>query len=259
VIPLVDMHCHLVAGADDGPPTLDDAVEMCRIALAEGVGALHGLAHQNEFYPAVTPDLIRAGIRTLSARLQEEKIPVIVYPGAEVMVFPGLEDAWQRGELLSIADRLFVEMPHGLCLDLRDLVYQLSQLGVRTILAHPEQAPELLFADGPLEELIELGCLTAVSSGNVAGAQGAPAGRRLRAWFRRGMVHFLGSDGHSPRRRPPHLADAFKIIVNWVGEAAANRIGALNGLAVLQGLPLKTPPVQARRPLYWLTRFWART
>ena len=260
VIPLVDMHCHLVAGADDGPPTLDDAVEMCRISREEGVGTIHGLAHQNEYYPDVTPEVIREGIRALTARLKEEQIPVMVYPGAEIIVLPALDADWERGELLSVADRqqyVLVEMPHGLFVDIRDLVYRLSQLGLRTLLAHPEQVPELLHDDGLIEELIGLGCVTVVSTGNVVQPASALDGRRLRAWFRRGIVHLLGSDGHSPKRRPPLMAQAFRTVVNWAGEAAANRIGALNGLAVLQGLPLKLPPIERRRALSWLPRFWA--
>ena len=52
---LVDVHCHLCAGLDDGPRTLDEAVEMCRIAHGEGVHWIAATAHQNETWPGVTP------------------------------------------------------------------------------------------------------------------------------------------------------------------------------------------------------------
>lgn len=260
MIPLVDMHCHLVAGADDGPRTLADAVEMCNISQAEGVGAVLGLAHQNEYYPDVTPAVIRAGIKELSQALAQQEVPVAVavYPGAEVMVTPDLLAAWEEDRLLSVADRkqyLLIELPHGVFVDLRDIVYELSRLGVRTLLAHPEQVPEYLYGNGVIEQLVELGCVTVVSSANVVDQQGAAATKRLRDWFRRGLVHLLGSDGHSPRRRPPLMAEAYRRIVEWVGEAEANRIGALNGLAILQGLPLKLPPLKPKGIASWLPRF----
>src|SRR5262249_58807988 len=71
MIPLVDMHCHLLAGLDDGPRTEDDAVAMCRLAGAEGVRWMAATAHQNECYPAVTPDAIRAATARLRQRLAD--------------------------------------------------------------------------------------------------------------------------------------------------------------------------------------------
>src|SRR5437870_10836589 len=65
VIPLVDTHCHLLAGLDDGPRTAEDALAMCRIAVAEGVRMICATAHQNPRWEAVTPDAIRAATREL--------------------------------------------------------------------------------------------------------------------------------------------------------------------------------------------------
>lgn len=259
MIPFVDMHCHLVAGADDGPRRLDDAVAMCRILQEEGVGAVHALAHQNESYPDVTPDLIRAGIRALAERLKEERIPVFVIPGAEIMATPTLEQDWERGSLLSIGDRgqyVLIEMPHGLYVDLRESVWRLSQHGLRVVLAHPEQSPELLHGEGRLEQLIDLGCVTCVSAANVVQMQSPADLRRLKDWFRRGLVHVMGSDGHSPHRRPPFMAAACRTAASWIGEAAADRVCALNGMAILQGLPLKLPAPRPKGALSWLPRFW---
>ena len=67
MLPLVDMHCHLLAGLDDGPRTADDALEMCRIAHAEGTRMVAALAHQNERWNGVTPDIIRGAAQQLAA------------------------------------------------------------------------------------------------------------------------------------------------------------------------------------------------
>jgi protein-tyrosine phosphatase len=56
MIPLVDIHCHLLAGLDDGPRTPEDALEMCRIAYADGIRIIAAGAHQNDHYPENTPD-----------------------------------------------------------------------------------------------------------------------------------------------------------------------------------------------------------
>ncbi len=260
MLPLVDMHCHLVAGVDDGPRQLADAVAMCRISLEEGVGAIHGLAHQNDTYAEVTPEMIREGIARLNQELRQEELPLLVVPGAEVMVVPSMGECLERNQFLSIGDRkqyLFIEMPHGLYVDLRDCIWTLGQHGLRPILAHPEQVPELLFEPRRAEELIELGCLFQVSSANVVQSSSARSARALRQWFRRKMVHVLGSDGHSPRRRPPLMREAYLAIAQWVGESEADRVCSIHGMSILQGLPLKTPPITRDTWLGWLPRFWS--
>src|SRR5947209_17354312 len=114
MIPLVDMHCHLLAGVDDGPRTDEEVLEMCRLSYSEGIRLSAALAHQNERWPAVTPQLIRDRVRGLTQALRQAEVPLTVFPCAEVMARPDIEDSWQRGELLSVADRggyLLVEMP----------------------------------------------------------------------------------------------------------------------------------------------------
>jgi protein-tyrosine phosphatase len=258
VPPLVDTHCHLLAGLDDGPRTPADAIAMCRRAFDQGVRHSVALAHQNDHYPENTPDRLREGFARLRADLSAAGLDEFtVYPCAEVMVRPDLDEAWDRGELLSVSDgRMYVllEMPHGLCVELAWLVERLVTKGVRPILAHAERSPELLQEPETVERLIRAGCIIQISSLGVTNSSGADA-RALKDWVRRGVAHVLGSDGHSPRRRPPDLLEAYQRLRRWAGAAAADRIASANGLAVLHNRPLRVPPVSApvRR---WLPRFW---
>jgi protein-tyrosine phosphatase len=258
MIPLVDLHCHLLAGMDDGPRTQEDALEMCRIACEEGVRLCTALAHQNERWSKVTPDGIREGVRSLAERLQAANSPLSIVPSAEVMVHPGIVASWSRGELLSVADRgsyLLIEMPHGLFIELGEIVADLRAAGVRPILAHPERQPELLHDSGRIEHLIQAGCLVQVSSGSVTNPPSRADAGALTDWFRRGVVHVLGSDGHSPRRRQPRMAEAYRTIARWAGVAVADRVCSTNATAVVHGLPLRIPVPQPRRA-WSLFRFW---
>jgi protein-tyrosine phosphatase len=258
MIPLVDMHCHLLAGVDDGPRTDEEAMEMCRIASADGIQMSAALAHQNERWSAVTPQLIRERAARLALALGEADIPLSVFPCAEVTAHPEMEASWRQGTLLSMADRgayLLVEMPQGIFVDLREIVRALRKAGVTTILAHAERQPELLHDAGLIEQFIEAGCLVQVNSGSVTDPASDEVGRALEDWFDRGVVHFLGSDGHSPRRRRPRMADAYHQIVRWAGTGVADRVCSTNGAAVLQGLPLRLPPPRPRRAK-WFARFW---
>jgi protein-tyrosine phosphatase len=258
MIPLCDMHCHLLAGMDDGPRTDQDAVAMCRIAFEDGTRFAAAGAHQNDQWKAVTPDGIRAAAKRLAGQLREANIQLTVFPCAEVMVHPEIVASWKKGELLSVADRgkyLLVEMPHNLFVDLRKIARDLHELGVHIILAHPERQPELLHDPGAIEELIGLGCLVQVSSGSITNPSSPNDSKAIKDWFKRGVVHLLGSDGHSPRRRAPRMADAYQQIVHWVGPSVADRVGSTNGMMVIQGLPLRVAPPEPKRTS-WIPKLW---
>jgi protein-tyrosine phosphatase len=259
MIPLVDIHCHLFAGLDDGPRTPEEAIAMCRLAYAEGVRMIAATAHQNEEWASVTPDRIRQASQTLCQALRDQNIPLMIFPTAEVMVHPEIEAAWHKGDLLSLADRgeyLLLEMPHDLCVDLGDTVQRLRRAGVRPILAHPERHEELLHDAGRIEQLIRAGCLVQVSSGSLTHPSSSRDEQALKNWLRRGVVHLLGSDGHSVKRRPPKMLDAYHLIRRWAGNVVADRIASTNGLAVLQGLPLRISEPQPTRTR-WFSRFWS--
>ncbi|MBV9124900.1 MAG: protein tyrosine phosphatase [Planctomycetes bacterium] len=258
MIPLVDLHVHLLAGLDDGPRTDADALAMCRLAFEEGVRLAAATAHQNEQWNLVTPDRIRQACQKLSQGLQAEDIPLQVFPCAEVMVHPDVEMSWRKREVLSVADRqeyLLVEMPHGLFVDLRDIVRLLRAAGVRPILAHPERQGDLLHQTDLLVELVRAGCLVQVSSASITHPRNRRDARALKSWFQQGLVHVLGSDGHSPNRRPPRMADAYHQVCQWAGNTTADRVGSTNGMAILQGLPLRLPQPQVKRKR-WFFKFW---
>jgi protein-tyrosine phosphatase len=257
MIPLVDTHCHLLAGVDDGPRSDADALAMCRIAYAEGTRTICATAHQNHRWAAVTPERIRDATRRLAEQLREANVPLAVVPCAEVMVHPDLERCWAEGRHLSVADGgkyLLLEMPHGLVVDLRDTVASLVRSGVRPILAHPERSPELLHEPERVEQLAAAGCLLQVSSGSVTDLEDRHDRQQLRDWFRRGLAHLVGSDGHSPRRRAPRLREAYREVVRWAGVTVADRVFSTNGTAVCHGLPLHLPEPLPRRPSWF--RLW---
>ena len=238
----------------------DALAAMCRAAHGEGVRLMAATAHQNERWRAVTPEGIRRATEELSTALKEEGIAITVLPCAEVTAQPETGAAWRNGSLLSMANRgeyLLLEMPHRLFVDLRPTVANLRRAGVRPILAHPEREATLLHEAGLIEELIAAGCLVQVSSASITDPASREDERALKDWCRRGVVHLLGSDGHSPRRRPPRMAGAYRRIAEWAGAAVADRVGSTNGLAVLHGLPLWVPaPAAACAVAWWLPRLW---
>jgi protein-tyrosine phosphatase len=249
-VPLVDVHCHLLAGLDDGPKDWEQAIAMCQLAWNDGVRAIAATAHQNPQWPNVTPSRILLETDQLMQRLQAEQLPLAVYPTAEVMIGPDIEIDLECDRLLTISNLmryLLVELPHGMFLDLRDMVSRMLKMGVRPILVHPERHPELLFGNDVVEDLILRGCLIQVNADSITQQTHPQVTEALRSWARRGIIHLIASDGHSTTRRKPGVSAAYNQIAEWTDWATADRICSTNGMAVLEGLPLKTPRPTPRK------------
>jgi protein-tyrosine phosphatase len=258
MLPLVDIHCHLLAGLDDGPRTDEEALAMCRLAYEEGTRLAAATAHQMGPWQDVTAERIRQAAAHLGQQLRQAGVPLTVFPSAEVRIHPGIEESWRRGELVGVGDRrhyLLAELPRDHYVDLRAILPPLRQLGVRPILAHVEKYEELLYDPGRIEALIEAGCLVQVSSASVTEPTSPREEKTLRTWLRRGIVHCLGSDGHSVAERPPRMAEAYRRIERWAGSAVADRVCSTHGMAILQGMAIR-PPVPRPSRSRWLSKLW---
>ena len=255
---LVDTHVHLLAGADDGPPTADVALAMCRLLVSQGVRHATALAHQNGGYPDNTPDRLCAAASKLIADLVEKGIPLSVYPTAEVMLSPTIFEDWKAGKLLTVGNHgkwLLVEMPHRGCLDILPIAEAFRPFGVRLIIAHAERYPELLQDPGLAVRWIAAGCLLQVTASALAEPWDAATQKALKRWATGGFIHLLGSDGHGIDWRRPEMAAGFERLVKWVGQAAAERIGSQWGTEILQGIPVDVPTPHP--PLRtWFTRLF---
>ena len=249
MIPFADLHCHLLAGLDDGPKTIDDALEMCRIAHAEGTRHITAGAHFNSIWQN-RPEAIRSATQLLRSALIEHQIDITIYPNTEVALYPELMQDWLGENLLGYNDQrdyLLIEFPHNIYVDIQGLIQELLQHGTRPVLAHAERYAQLVHGGDEIERLIELGCIIQVNTGSITEPTDAVTGKIVKQWVQRGMVHVLGSDGHSIKRRPPHFAAAYDQVVRWTSPSHAELIASTNGLMVLRGLNFEPPTPEPRR------------
>src|SRR5262245_55227396 len=125
MIPLVDIHVHLLAGMDDGPRRPEDAVAMCGMMAEQGVRFAAACAHQNPDWPDNSPDRIKEAANRLAENLHAADVPLKTFPCAEVMVGIDTLEKFCNGELLTVSDNrryILIEMPHGLCVEVKWLV-----------------------------------------------------------------------------------------------------------------------------------------
>ena len=192
---MIDLHSHVLPGLDDGPRTIDEAVEIVRAAAAEGVRVLVATPHVREDYPT-EPDQMEAALARLAAAIDELELR----GGGEIALelLAGLEPDELRRFGLGGSRAVLLEFPYyGWPLDLSEIVFRLIARGFRPVLAHPERNPDVIAAPERLRPLVESGAFVQITSASLEGR----LGRRFRAsaldLVARGLAHAVASDAHT--------------------------------------------------------------
>jgi protein-tyrosine phosphatase len=224
---MIDIHCHLLPGLDDGPQSWDQSLSMARMAWEDGIHAVIATPHQLGNYRSNTASDIRTRVSLMREHLSQAQIPLTVYPGADVRIEPDLANRLRADDVLTLADQhrhVLLELPHELCFPLASLLEQLRAIGITGILSHPERNHGIMSDSRCLEELVEQGCLMQITAGSLLGRFGKPSQRLAETMLRRGLVHLLASDGHGTERRRPVLRTAYKRVSELTDHATAHEL-----------------------------------
>jgi protein-tyrosine phosphatase len=244
---VIDLHCHLLPGVDDGPRTWDEALALGVRLAEEGVTLVVATPHVFlERYPNPEPERIRASVeqlnRALAGRLR-------VVSGAEVRIVPELRawaarlrPSWTEGDralLLNGAPYVLLEFPPEIIPPgVERLFFDLLTAGVRPILAHPERNAMVRRRPEQLRRFVESGCVVQVDAPSLVGDHGREAQRVAAEWIAAGWVHVVASDAHGLRTRPPKLRRAWESIARTCGEAVARTVFVENPKAIVEGADL---------------------
>jgi protein-tyrosine phosphatase len=261
---MIDLHAHPIAGIDDGVRDTDEAVEFCRIAVAEGITTLVATPHIREGMFPNRRAAILEGVESLRERLRQEKVGLNLAPGAEIYLEPDLVARLRAGDYLTLNDGgryLLLELPtRHLPAGVEEIIYQLRLEGLTPVLAHPERIRPFQEDSGRLARLVELGALSQVTGGSLLGQFGTQALHAARALLKEGLVHVLASDAHNNGARAPRLRQAVEEAASLVGEGAARRLVLDVPQAILAGQDVEAsvpaPPQEQPRRGGWLD--WLR-
>jgi protein-tyrosine phosphatase len=239
---MIDLHVHLLPGVDDGPADRAEAIAMCRAAAADGVEVAVATPHQrNAFWPDVHGPVIEERHADLAVEVGEV---LDLRLGAEIRVDSELVGEVERmpesGLLPLAGSRYLLLEPHPMPVgpDLRDLVNELVVAGWRPVIAHPERVPWVAETPGLLAGMVRLGAAVQVTAMSVTGDLGRPNRACCARLLDAGLVHFVGSDGHDLRGRPPRLSAAYDTVRARWGADTADRLFITNPRAVLDDRPL---------------------
>jgi protein-tyrosine phosphatase len=255
---VIDLHCHVLPGIDDGPDSLDASMALARAAVAAGTGSIVATPHVSWEHPNDSAT-IAALVDAVNARLAAEGLPLDVRPGAEIAITRVLE--LERGELARLAlgggPWILIECPYSPAAAGFDrLLLHLQAQGQQIVLAHPERCPAFHRDPDALVRLVDTGMLTSVTAGAFAGRFGRDVGRFAQRLADAEIVHNVASDAHNDTSRPPGIAGELQnaglgYLVEWVACEVPEAILAGRDLPPR---PARHEPTRPRGLGRWLQR-----
>ncbi len=234
---MIDLHCHILPGLDDGAADIEQSLAMARMAVDDGVRAMLATPHVAMGSWNPSRDAIMRAANHLRERIRSASIPLKLGVGSELPATADIKALADAGEVITLGEKgrfLLIELPFSGHLGAMDQqLFELEVSGYKILLGHPERAMCCLDDEKLLPKLRDRGYWVQVNAGSVAGRQGRKVRNTCIRWLREGLVDVIASDGHGPGRRRPLLSPARKTVLRIGGEELWQKLTFDNPARVL--------------------------
>lgn len=210
---MIDLHCHLLPGVDDGSKSMDISLKLANDAVRDGIDyALLTPHHMNGIYLNHKKVVIKQ-TQEFQMELDRREIPLKVFPGQEVRINGDLLTALDQDDIL-FADEdgryLMLEFPDD---DVpsytSNMIYKLMQRGIIPIIVHPERNTQIMKQPDILYELLSRGCLSEITAGSYVGTFGHKVQKFSKQLIQTGQAYVFASDAHDLPNRKYEMTNAF--------------------------------------------------
>lgn len=242
---MIDIHCHILPGIDDGAATIEDSLAMARAAVKEGITTIIATPHHknNQFINPKSSILTK--VNDLNTVLKQENIPLTILPGQEVRIYGEVLEDYYKEEILTLnhTKYLFIEFPSSSVPRYAErLLYELQTEGIIPIIVHPERNKELQEKPELLYQFVKNGALTQVTASSVAGYFGKNVKKFSEQLIEHNLTHFLASDAHNINNRNFKIMDALNLVkenygVDYVYFFKENAEFLVKGKNVIKEIP----------------------
>ncbi|MFH0825555.1 MAG: CpsB/CapC family capsule biosynthesis tyrosine phosphatase [Pseudomonadota bacterium] len=239
---MIDLHCHILPGVDDGATAMTESLRMAVCAYQDGIRCVVATPHNGSGKYPTRAEVMEKTVETVNAALAVKGIGLTVLPGMEARVTPDLLDRLLQKEVSTIngGQYLLIELPAPqVPAGFEILLQQLVAHGFRPILAHPEKnffiqehvqyLYKLLLSFSPGDLLVQ------ITADSLMDEAGRPAAKSAAIMLEHNLAHILATDAHSSQIRPPILSPAVSRTARVVGPDRARRMVLEIPLAVVEG------------------------
>jgi protein-tyrosine phosphatase len=227
---MIDIHCHFLPGIDDGPATMDEAVELAALAVGDGITCSIVTPHIHPGRWENEAASIRVHVDNFRHQLVEKGIKLDIRFAAEVRL---TDFIFRQLELLQLPflgtvdgySLLLLEFPHGHIIPGSDqLAKWLMKHHIRPVIAHPERNKTVMRDPAVLQPFLNAGCLLQITAGSLTGKFGEAASQVALRLLEQGKISFVATDAHNVKHRPPVMSEAYALVSSLNGKEVAERL-----------------------------------
>lgn len=206
---MVDIHCHILPGIDDGAQDMAESVQMARMAYDSGVTDIAVTPHfRGERESLDLIPVIEEGVLKLRKALFEEGIDINIHQGAEILCVAETPYLAEAGLLPTIGDSKYVLLEFYFDESLffmNECLGAISNAGYTPIVAHPERYDAVQRDSRTLIRWFREGYILQLNKGSILGSLGRGAELVADFMLDNGLAHLIASDAHSSERRTPDM------------------------------------------------------
>jgi len=238
---MIDLHCHLLPGIDDGPETMEEALALAAHAVASGITRAVVTPHVHIGRYSNELASIEAELARFRAELERRNIPIELGLGAEVRLGEEIITMVMEERIPFLGERdgyriMLLELPHShVPVGSDKFVAWLLKQNIRPMIAHPERNKDVHHDINKITPFVSMGCWLQVTAGSVAGNFGEPSKTRAVQLLERGWVKLLASDAHNLEHRPPELEPGRRAAAAIVGEEESWKLVLDTPLSIVDG------------------------
>lgn len=236
-----DIHTHILPDVDDGAQDIGQAMRLLRLAWKNGTRTVILTPHYRGKYKENTPNQLKTEFEMLQELAKDEFPGLQLYLGHEVAFEVDAPQAVNAGKVMSLNHSRYMLLEfktNVLRTQIINGVMETFQCGFVPIVAHVERYDISRTDDTLIEELLEMGALLQLNADSVMGVNGGKVKRFCHKLLKSGAVHFVASDAHDHKFRPPLLRKAFMKIYKKYGQEYAAALFYDNAQAVIENRPI---------------------
>ncbi|MGA1840014.1 MAG: tyrosine-protein phosphatase [bacterium] len=209
---MIDLHCHILPGMDDGAENIKESVTMCHIAYKDGIRTIVATPHTMNGIFINERDYILEEVKKLQDVLISKKIDILIIPGADVHINYNLLELIRDGKAMTINNNgkyILLEFPHHhVPPNISEFVFKLKHNKIIPVFTHPERNIAIQKDLNIIFRLVELGALAQITANSLIGEFGPGASKCAVEMLQNNLVHIIASDAHSSKFRTPVLSDS---------------------------------------------------
>ncbi|MFD1851245.1 tyrosine-protein phosphatase [Oceanobacillus bengalensis] len=238
---MIDLHCHILPGLDDGAKSITESLAMGKEAEKEGIEKIVATPHFLHGTQLNSSEVIIEAVHELNEHFKREGIQVEVLPGQEITVYENMISDLKNGTLLPINQTttyVFIELPmNHIPNDMTELLFDMQIEGYKPIIVHPERHAGFRENPDKLYRMVKAGALTQITAGSLVGKFGKEAEHFSHQLIEANLTSFIASDAHHTKKRGFQIRNAFKQVKKRYGNEKVYQLME-NSEAVVNGQPI---------------------